>query len=65
MIKTVDFLCGRPLWTGGVRTENLFISRSQVVRILKGKQQVGVTLNFDKLGSIDFTKFSKLALSSA
>ena len=27
---------------------------------MKGKQKLGVTFNFDKLGGIDFTKFSKL-----
>ena len=30
--------------------------------ILKGKQKLGVTFNSDKLGGIDFTKFSKLAM---
>ena len=33
--------------------------------ILKGKQKLGVTFNSDKLGSIDFTKFSKLTMCSA
>ena len=33
--------------------------------ILKGKQKLGVTFNSDKLGGIDFTKFSKLTMSSA
>ena len=33
--------------------------------ILKGKQKLGVTLNSDKLGGIDFTKFSKLTMCSA
>ena len=33
--------------------------------ILKGKQKLGVTLNSDKLGGIDFTKFSKLTKCSA
>ena len=33
--------------------------------ILKGKQKLGVTFNFDKLGGIDFTKFSKLTMCSA
>ena len=28
--------------------------------ILKGKQKLGVTFNSNKLGVIDFTKFSKL-----
>jgi hypothetical protein len=28
-------------------------------RILIGKQKLGVTFNSDKLGGIDFTKFSK------
>ena len=33
--------------------------------ILKAKQKLGVTFNFDKLGGIDFTKFSKLSMCSA
>ena len=30
--------------------------------ILKAKQKLGVTFNSDKLGSINFTKFSKLTM---
>ena len=33
--------------------------------ILKGKQKLGVTFDSDKLGGIDFTKFSKLTMCSA
>ena len=33
--------------------------------ILKAKQKLGVTFNPDKLGVIDFTKFSKLTMCSA
>ena len=33
--------------------------------ILKGKQKLGVTINSDKLGGIDLTKFSKLSMCSA
>ena len=33
--------------------------------ILKGMQKVGVTFKSDKLGGIDFTKFSKLRMCSA
>ena len=33
--------------------------------ILKGKQKLGVTFNSNKLGCIDFTKFSKLTMCSA
>ena len=33
--------------------------------ILKAKQKIGVTFNSDKLGGIDFTKFSKLTMCSA
>ena len=33
--------------------------------ILKAKQKLGVTFNSDKLGGIDFTKFSKLSMGSA
>ena len=32
--------------------------------ILKAKQKLGVTFNSDKLGGIDFTKFSKLSMCS-
>ena len=32
---------------------------------LKARQKLGVTLNSDKLGGIDFTKFSKLSMCSA
>ena len=31
--------------------------------ILKAKQKLGITFNSDKLGGMDFTKFSKLTLS--
>ena len=33
--------------------------------ILKAKQKLGVTFNSDKLGGIDFTKFSKLNMCTA
>ena len=33
--------------------------------ILKGKPKLGVTFNTDKLGSIDFTKMSKLTMYNA
>ena len=33
--------------------------------ILKAKQTLGVTFHSDKLGGIDFTKFSKLSMCSA
>ena len=33
--------------------------------ILKAKQKLGVTFDSDKLGGIDFTKFSKLTMCSA
>ena len=33
--------------------------------ILKAKQKLGVTCNSDKLGGIDFAKFSKLTMCSA
>jgi hypothetical protein len=32
--------------------------------ILKGKQKLGVTFDSDKVGVIDFTKFSKLTMCS-
>ena len=33
--------------------------------ILKAKQKLGVTFNFDKQDFIDFTKFSKMTMSRA
>ena len=33
--------------------------------ILKGKQNLGVTFNFDKQDVIDFTKFSKMTMCRA
>ena len=33
--------------------------------ILKGRQKLGVNFDSDKLGGIDFTKFSKLTKCSA
>ena len=33
--------------------------------ILKGKQNLGVTFNFDKQDVIDFTKFSKMKMCRA
>ena len=33
--------------------------------ILKAKQKLGVSFNSDKLGGIDFTKFSKLSMCSS
>ena len=33
--------------------------------ILEGKQKLGVTFNSDKLGSINFTKFSKLTIQGS
>ena len=32
---------------------------------MKAKQKLGVTFNSDKLGGIDYTKFSKLSMCSA
>ena len=39
--------------------------RSRRQGFLKAKQKLGVTFNSDKLGGIDFTKFSKLSMCSA
>ena len=52
------------------RTSTLSPAQSIVVAvglsgILKEKQKLGVTFNSDKLGGIDFTKFSKLTMCSA
>ena len=46
--------------------KNLYIlDAARSAGILKAKQNLGVTFNSDKLGSIDFTKFSKLSMCSA
>ena len=41
------------------------ISCGQVVRDFEREAKLGVTFNSDKLGSIDFTKFSKLTMCTA
>ena len=41
------------------------VNREKSSGILKAKQKLGVTFNSDKLGGIDFTKFSKLTMCSA
>ena len=43
-------------------TDSFIYSRCGHVGILKAKQKLGVTFNSDKLGGIDFTKFSKLSM---
>ena len=45
--------------------ERVLISCGRVVRDFERKQKLGVTFNSDKLGSVDFTKFSKLSMCSA
>ena len=59
-------------WQTGDRQQQRLCAKSQYVivavgssGILKGKQKLGVTFNSDKLGGIDFTKFSKLTMCSA
>ena len=47
---------------------NLLVCLVDAVRlseILKGKQNLGVTFNFDKQDVIDFTKFSKMTMCRA
>ena len=39
--------------------------RGLIMAIFKGKENLGVTINSNKLGVIDFTKFSKLTMCSA
>ena len=55
--------------TKGQANTNLFGTSLLVAvgssRILIGKQKLGVTFNSDKLGGIDFIKFSKLTMCSA
>ena len=46
-------------------TVNLTVDAVGSSRILKGKQKLGVTVNFDKLGGIHFTNFSKRTMCSA
>ena len=45
-----------------LRTELVAVTLSG---ILKAKQKLGATLNFNKLDVIDFTKISKLTMCSA
>ena len=44
---------------------NTFTSCGQVFRDFEREAKLGVTFNSDKLGGIDFTKFSKLTMCSA
>ena len=48
-----------------VRTLQCIVDATTLSGILKAKQKLGVTFNSDKLGGIDFTKFSKLSMCSA
>ena len=48
-----------------VDIESLILVAIGLSGILKEKQKLGVTFNSDKLGGIDFTKFSKLTMCSA
>ena len=49
----------------GVVINDYSIVTARSSGILKAKQKLGVTFNSDKLGGIDFTKFSKLSMCSA
>ena len=44
---------------------NYILDAVRSSEILKGKQNLGVTFNFDKQDVIDFTKFSKLIICVA
>ena len=48
-----------------VKSQMYGIDAVTLSRILKAKQKLGRTFNSDKLGSIDFTKISKLTMCSA
>ena len=43
----------------------LFSSCGHVIRDFESEAKKGITFNSDKLGGIDFTKFSKLTMCSA
>ena len=44
---------------------NFQLSQLQFLELLKEKQNLGVTFNFDKQDVIDFTKFSKMTMCRA
>ena len=49
-----------------IKTENNYVLVAVGLSgIVKGKQKLGVTFDFDKLGGIDFTNFSKLTMCTA
>ena len=51
-------------WDAGLKSV-CFLVAVESSGILKAKQKLGVTFNSDKLGNIDFTKISKLAMFRA
>ena len=59
-ISRVEQICPFPFDLGTYRLDAVTSSG-----ILKAKQKLGVNFNSDKLGGIDFTKFSKLRMCSA
>ena len=49
----------------GVRTVSTLVDAVTSSGILKAKQKLDVTFNFDKQDIIDFTKFSKMTMCRA
>ena len=65
---SVANLCDKMSDETEMKLENKYLSLVDAAtssEILKAKQKLGVTFNSDKLGGIDFTKFSKLSICSA
>ena len=62
--KPISFVSISIKMSKGICKLNYTVVAVGLSRILKGKQKVGVTFNSDKLGRIDFTKFSKLTMCS-
>ena len=63
----LQFICVLGLGTivYSVEAEIYLLVTARSSGFLKAKQKLGVTFNSDKLGGIDFTKFSKLSMCSA
>ena len=62
-IKNPDYQLGWPILAKCRQLDSLVAVT--LSGILKAKQKLGITFNSDKLGGIDFTKFSKLTMCSA
>ena len=68
LIVKVDLLVVRLLKIDNIKIINLYLCIIDAVTlsgILKAKQKLGVTFNFDKYDVIDLTKFSKMTMCRA